>query len=236
MTAMARIFLIDDDQALLDVLSMAFEDAGHTVMVARDGAQGLAGIRKQRPDLVVSDVNMPALDGFKLCQILRSEGFDVPIILLTGRDNEIDEALGLDLGADDYVAKPFSTRVLLARLQSLLRRHEVRSERPAGTNIPNTIGALQLDPDRMEVRYRGVPVTVTVTEYRLLEALAQNPGVIRSREKLLAMVRDDNSVVAVRIIDTYIRRLRRKLETVDSRFDEIETVVGAGYRWKARER
>jgi DNA-binding response OmpR family regulator len=232
---MAKIVLIDDEQALLDVLVPTFEDAGHEVITAHDGSVGLQLTLEEHPDLVVSDVNMPVRDGFWLCKELRTRGSTVPIILLTARDNEIDEALGLELGADDYVAKPFSTRVLLARVTSLLRRQELRQRRGPKA-APLTLGHLQLFADSLEVYYRGQPVTVTVTEFRLLDAIAGASGAVLSRDRLLAMVRDDNSVVAVRIIDTYVRRIRRKLEAIDPEFDEIETVVGAGYRWRARSR
>ncbi|MFO0577124.1 MAG: response regulator transcription factor [Polyangia bacterium] len=232
---MAKIVLIDDEQALLDVLALTFEDAGHEVITAHDGSAGLQLTLEGHPDLVVSDVNMPIRDGFWLCKELRTRGSTVPIILLTARDNEIDEALGLELGADDYVAKPFSTRVLLARVTSLLRRQELRQRRGPKA-APLTLGHLQLFADSLEVYYRGHPVTVTVTEFRLLDAIAGASGAVLSRDRLLAMVRDDNSVVAVRIIDTYVRRIRRKLEAIDPEFDEIETVVGAGYRWRARSR
>jgi DNA-binding response OmpR family regulator len=228
---MAHLLLIDDDVALLDVLSLSFEDAGHQVTCAKDGTEGLERLRQNKPDLIVSDVNMPGVDGFTLCRRLRGEGDATPLILLTSRDSEIDEALGLELGADDYVSKPFSTRVLLARVASLLRREELRGGGAAQS--PRLVrGALELDAERLEARYQGTPVRVTVTEFRLLEALARRPGVLFSREKLLQLTRDDDSIVVDRIIDTYVRRLRRKLEAVDTAFDSIETVVGAGYRWK----
>ena len=228
---MAHLLLIDDDVALLDVLSLSFEDAGHQVTRAKDGTEGLERLRQGKPDLIVSDVNMPGVDGFSLCRKLRGAGDTTPLILLTSRDSEIDEALGLELGADDYISKPFSTRVLLARVAALLRREELRGGGAAkGTRLVQ--GALELDAERLEARYRGTPVRVTVTEFRLLESLARRPGVLFSREKLLQLTRDDDSIVVDRIIDTYVRRLRRKLEAVDPTFDSIETVVGAGYRWK----
>jgi len=231
---MARILLIEDDAALVDVLSLAVEDAGHTVTAARDGRDGLDRIARDRPDLVVSDINMPRLDGFTLCRRLRAEGNQVPLILLSSRDAEIDQALGLELGADDYVVKPFSVRVLLARVTALLRREALRrGEAPLRGKV--CTGALELDPERVEARYRGAPVEVTLTEFRMLEVLAGRPGVVFSRERLLALVRGDESVVADRLIDTYVRRLRRKLEEIDPAFDRIETVLGAGYRWKDRE-
>ena len=228
--AMPVVLLIDDDPSLLDVLSLPFEDAGFRVETARDGAAGFAAIRAVRPDVVVSDVNMPGLDGFSLCKKLRQAQNFVPLLLLTSRDNEIDEALGLELGADDYLAKPFSTRVLLARVSALLRREARRGE--ASVEKPQVVGALELFAERIEVRYRGAPIAVTMTEFRLLEALTRRPGIVLSRERLLEMVRGDKSVVVDRIVDTYVRRLRRKLEAVDPSFDAIETMVGAGYRWR----
>lgn len=227
---MAKILLIDDDASLLDALSLAFEDAGHEVLTAPDGQRGYDLVKKESPAAVVSDVNMPGLDGFSLCKKLRESGMGVPLVLLTSRDNEIDEALGLELGADDYVAKPFSTRVLLARVSALLRRDAMRAAHTTERAV--TKGKLELFPERLEVRYGGSPVTVTVTEFRMLEAMASRAGMVLSRDRLLEIVRGDESVVAERIIDTYVRRLRRKLEAIDASFDRIETVIGAGYRWK----
>ena len=228
---MARILIVDDDENRLDMLSMAFEDAGHDVQTARDGSKGHKKAAQGDVQLLVSDVNMPGIDGFSLCRKLRAEGFTAPIVLLTARDSEIDEALGLELGADDYVAKPFSTRVLLARVAALLRRDQHRAAPPTDAEV---IGAahLRLDLQRMEARYRDVAFETTVTEFRLLCALARRPGVVLTREQLLERVRGDDSVVAERLIDTYIRRLRRKIEAIDPAFDEIETMIGAGYRWR----
>jgi DNA-binding response OmpR family regulator len=230
-----RILLIDDEAALLDVLALAFEEAGHQVVTARDGMAGLELIRRERPAVVVSDVNMPGMDGFTLLRRVREAGDRVPMILLTSRDSEVDEALGLELGADDYISKPFSTRVLLARVAAILRRESLRQNGEGGEQPPVEIGAMQLFPERLEARYRGQPIPTTVTEFRLLEALLRRPGIVLSRDRLLQIVRGDDSVVTDRIIDTYVRRLRRKLEHVDEQFDRIQTVVGAGYRWKADE-
>jgi DNA-binding response OmpR family regulator len=203
------------------------------VLTAPDGARALAMLERDAADLVVSDINMPGVDGFALCRKLRAAGNRVPVLLLTSRDTDIDEALGLELGADDYVAKPFSTRVLLARVSALLRRDAARAERHDARRPPVKVGDLSLDPERLEARYRDVPLTLTLTEFRLLEALAQRPGIVLSRDRLLEIVRSDESIVAERIIDTYVRRLRRKLEGIDPAFDRIETVIGAGYRYKA---
>ncbi len=233
---MPRVLLIDDDHELLDVLSLAFEEGGYEVTTARDGRDGLAAIARGRPDAIVSDVNMPFIDGFQLCRTLRAKNDHLPLILLTSRDGEIDEALGLELGADDYVAKPFRTRVLLARVAAVLRRDALRAAANGG-QAPDAApvvvrGELSLDPERIEVRWRGTATTTTMGEFRVLECLVRRPGVVLSRERLLEQIRGDGSVVGDRIVDTYVRRLRRKLEAIDAGFDRIETVIGAGYRWR----
>jgi DNA-binding response OmpR family regulator len=233
---MPTVLLIDDDPSLLDLVALAFEDAGWVVHSAQDGLAGYAAIKAQSPSLVVSDVNMPRLDGFALCRKLRAEGDFVPLLLLTSRGDEIDEALGLELGADDYLSKPFSTRVLLARAQVLVRREQRReagalAERPDDDAVRQ--GQLELFAERILVRYRGVPVKTTLTEFRLVEALARRGAqAVCCHDRLLEIVRGDESVVAARIVDTYVGRLRRKFEEIDPDFDRIETVVGAGYRWR----
>ncbi|MDP2305460.1 MAG: response regulator transcription factor [Pseudomonadota bacterium] len=226
----ARVLLIDDDPSLREVLSLALGDAGYEVILAEDGSAGLASARADRPAIVVSDVNLPRMDGFTLCRRLREAGDRVPVVLLTSRDSEIDEALGLELGADDYVTKPFSTRVLLARIAALLRRE---ASRAAPTRAPaRTLGELEIDVERLELRFRGALVVVTVTEFRMVETLAGRPGVVYSRATLLERMRGDDSVVDDRLVDTYVRRLRRKFEAVAPDFAAIETLVGAGYRWR----
>jgi len=228
---MGRILLIDDEEELLDALGLTLEDAGHTVLRARDGEEGLAIIESDDPDLVVSDVNMPRLDGFSLCRRLRKAGNMVALILLTSRDSEIDEALGLELGADDYISKPFSNRIVLARVAALLRREEHRDDMITTIEVIRR-GQLTLDRERLTAVFADTVLKTTVTEFRLLETLVGRPGVVFSRDRLLDLIRGDDVVVADRLIDTYVRRLRRKLEAIDPSFDGIETVVGAGYRWR----
>ena len=230
---MARVLLVDDDRSLLDVLSLAFGEAGHEPRIAADGLAALESIRAAPPELVVADVNMPRLDGFSLCRRLRESGDRTPIILLTSRDGEIDEALGLELGADDYVTKPFAMRVLLARVGALLRREAARQAAPEPSRRV-TAGALVIDTERLEATFAGTLLSLTVTELRVLEALASRPGLVLARARLLEIVRGDDSVVGERIVDTYVKRLRRKLEAVQPGFECIETVIGAGYRWTAR--
>lgn len=220
---MAHVLLIDDDRALVDLLALACEESGHSVTTAFDGRSGLQLVNGA--DVVVCDVNLPGLDGFTVCRRVREAHPEIPFLLLTARDSEIDEALGLELGADDYVTKPFSTRVLLARIGALLRR---RSAPPAARNV----GALELDPERLTVRWAGAPLTTTLTEFRLLDALTRRSDVVRSRAWLLEEARGDDSVVADRLVDTYVRRLRRGFEQLDPEFDRIETIIGAGYKWR----
>ncbi len=229
---MAKLLLVDDEPSVLDALELAFDDAGHGTERALDGRLALEMLKNKPFDLVVSDVNMPHLDGFALCRRLRQAELKVPVLLLTARDNEVDEALGLELGADDYLTKPFSNRILIARVEALLRRDRMR----AGTERKSaevSAGDLALDVDRLRATFRGAELSLTVTEFRVLEAFARNVGSVLARERLLDIVRGDESVVGERLIDTYVKRLRRKLEEKDPAFDRIETVVGAGYKWRA---
>jgi DNA-binding response OmpR family regulator len=224
---LAKLLLVDDDRQLLEVLSIALEEAGHEIETASDGLAALDAIKK-RPALVVADVNMPRLDGFALCRKLREAGDSTPLVLLTSRDNEIDETLGLDLGADDYVTKPFAMRVLVARIAALLRRDAARAK---STSTAQAIGDLTIDAERIEAKWKGTAISLTLTEFRMLEALARKPGTVLARLRLLQLVRADDSVVGERIVDVYINRIRRKIEAIDTAFDRIETVVGVGYRW-----
>lgn len=235
---MARLLLVDDDGELLDVLALAFAEAGHDVTVAKDGAEAWARLAAApQTELVVTDVNMPRLDGFALCRKARAEGLTLPIVLLTSRDSEVDEALGLDLGADDYVVKPFSTRVLLARVGALLRREALRSAGPGAEEASEVLvsGLLKLDVGRMDASYGGARLELTVTEFRILECFARRSGLVLARSRLLELVRDDDRVVTGRVIDTYVGRLRKKLEQAQAGPSPIQTVVGAGYRWSAPE-
>lgn len=229
---MATVLLVDDDENLLDALALSFEDAAYKVKTAQDGAQAWQALRDTSIDLVVSDVNMPRIDGFTLCRKMRESEDLRPLILLTSRDGEIDEALGLELGADDYLSKPFSTRILLARVAALLRRSALRKEATSDKQN-SSYGAVQLNAERLELRYQGQPIKTTLTEFRLVEALLSRPGVVFSRDALLDIVRGHDSVVVDRIIDTYVRRLRRKFEEIDAQFRDIETVVGVGYKWRS---
>ena len=230
---MAKLLLVDDEPSVLDALELAFDDAGHETKRALDGRGALEMLKSQHFDLCVSDVNMPHLDGFALCRRLRQAELAIPVLLLTARDNEVDEALGLELGADDYLTKPFSNRILVARVEALLRRDRMRAGTEKKKTTQVSAGELALDVDRLRATFRGDELSLTVTEFRVLEAFARNVGSVLARERLLDIVRGDESVVGERLIDTYVKRLRRKLLEKDAAFDRIETVVGAGYKWRA---
>jgi DNA-binding response OmpR family regulator len=227
----ARILLVDDDVTLSTVLVPALCDEGFTVATARDGKEGWRRFESEGADLLILDVLMPELDGLELCRRVRRRS-QVPIILLSSRGEEVDRVTGLESGADDYLSKPFSTRELVARIRALGRR--MASGRPAGAleGEPLAVGALVLDPARFSARWRDCHLALTRSEFRLLEALARHRGVVLSREQLLERARGDDSTVTDRTVDTFIKRLRKKIRAVDPAFDDIETVFGLGYRYR----
>ncbi len=229
---MATIALVDDDENILTSVSMALEAEGHTVKTYEDGAKALADISASPPDLVVSDIKMPTMDGMELLRRIR-QASELPLIFLTSKDEEIDEVLGLTMGADDYVKKPFSQRLLLERVKAVLRR---RSASPAPTKEEEKQiirrMSLTLDPMRHACLWKGLPVTLTVTEFLILEALAQRPGFVKSRDSLMDAAYDDQVYVDDRTIDSHIKRIRKKFRMVDPEFDAVETLYGVGYKYK----
>jgi two-component system response regulator ChvI len=228
------IALVDDDRNILTSLSVTLQAEGFITRLYSDGEAALKALLENPPDLAVLDIKMPRMDGMELLRRLREKS-DFPIIFLTSKDEELDEALGLAMGADDYIAKPFSQRLLLARIRAVLRRTEMRA-RPAqaeGEAEPAEIvrGRLVMDPARHRVSWGGEDVTLTVTEFLILEALAQRPGVVKSRNQLMDVAYQDDIYVDDRTIDSHIKRMRRKFRSVDSEFDAIETLYGVGYRF-----
>lgn len=229
------IALVDDDRNILTSVSITLQAEGFATRVYSDGETALKAILDNPPDLAVLDVKMPRMDGMELLRRLREKS-DLPVIFLTSKDEELDEALGLAMGADDYIAKPFSQRLLIARIRALLRRTELRST-PAGdegsASEPAQIvrGRLVMDPARHRVSWDGKEVTLTVTEFMILEALAQRPGVVKSRNQLMDVAYQEDIYVDDRTIDSHIKRLRRKFRAVDSSFRAIETLYGVGYRF-----
>ena len=226
------LLLVDDDAALVGVLAEALTEEGFDVVAARDGRAGLSSFLGGRFDLVVLDVLMPELDGLELCRRLRQVS-KVPVIFLTSRADEVDRITGLETGADDYLAKPFSTRELVARIRAVLRRTapSERAAPPLGEVL--RVGPLSIDTGRFEVKWKDLATSLTRSEFLVLTALARHPGFVLSRERLIDLARGDDVVITERTIDTFIKRIRQKLHAVDPAFDSIETVVGVGYRLKA---
>lgn len=233
------IALVDDDRNILTSVSIGLQGEGFITRVYTDGTSALKALADNPADLAVLDIKMPGMDGMELLRRLRESGgpaATMPAIFLTSKDDELDEALGLAMGADDYIAKPFSQRLLIARIRAILRRSEMTrggSDARSAEEITPAIerGRLAMDPARHRVTWDGKPVTLTVTEFLILEALAQRPGVVKSRNQLLDVAYQDDVYVDDRTIDSHIKRIRRKFRSVDSEFDGIETLYGVGYRF-----
>jgi len=231
----ASIALVDDDRNILTSVSIALQAEGFQVRVYSDGETALRALTDSPPDLAVLDIKMPRLDGMELLRRLR-ERSALPAIFLTSKDDEVDEALGLALGADDYITKPFSQRLLIARIRAILRRVALRAapdDAGDGTPPPERIrrGRLEMDPARHRVAWGGQDVTLTVTEFLILEALAARPGFVKSRDQLMDAAYQDDVYVDDRTIDSHIKRLRRKFRAADADFKAIETLYGVGYRF-----
>ncbi|MDP7548309.1 MAG: response regulator transcription factor [Alphaproteobacteria bacterium] len=228
----ASITLVDDDRNILTSVSIALEAEGYRVSTYTDGAAALAAMTARQPDLAVLDIKMPGMDGMELLNRLRRAS-SVPVIFLTSKDEEIDEMLGLKMGADDYIRKPFSQRLLIERIRAVLRRTEAAGR--AGESEDSELlirGDLRLDPTRHECIWRGDKVQLTVTEFLLLQALVKHLGHVKSRDQLMDAAYGDNIYVDDRTIDSHIKRLRRKLKVVDKEFSAIETLYGLGYRFQ----
>jgi two-component system response regulator ChvI len=227
------IAVVDDDQDIRELVEAMLEMEGHQVITFDSGSTALEALRAKTPDLFILDIKMPEMDGLEVLRQLRLKS-RVPVIFLTGKLDEVDEVLALKLGADDFVRKPFSQRVLAERVRTVLRR--VRSLDPTGggevgSNVMER-GHLRLDEERHSCKWKGKEVGLTVTEFRLLETLAARPGVIKSRDALMDAAYEDQVYVDDRTIDSHIKRLRKKFRAVDETFDRIETLYGVGYRFK----
>lgn len=232
---MATIALVDDDRNILTSVSIALESENYKVETYTDGASALEGLQARRPDLAIFDIKMPRMDGMELLRRLRQKS-DLPVIFLTSKDDEIDQLFGLKMGADDFITKPFSQRLLVERVKAVLRRVSARAEggaREAGDKSDVLErGHLAMDQERHTSTWKGKPVTLTVTEFLILFALAQRPGVVKSRDSLMDAAYDDQVYVDDRTIDSHIKRLRKKFKAVDDTFDMIETLYGVGYRFR----
>jgi two-component system, OmpR family, response regulator ChvI len=236
----ATIALVDDDRNILTSVSIALEAEGFTVRCYGDGAEALRGLTAQPADLAVLDIKMPRMDGMELLTQLRRQTA-MPVIFLTSKDDEVDELLGLRMGADDYIRKPFSQRLLIERIRALLRRKELAREPGAagdggesGGEPVLQRGELVLDPARHLCTWRGKPVELTVTEFLILKSLATRPGHVKSRDQLMDAAYGEHIYVDDRTIDSHIKRLRKKFKAVDDEFAQIETLYGVGYRYRDR--
>ncbi len=233
---MAQIILVDDDANILASVRMALEAEGFGVKSFTDGESALAALAQTPADIGVFDIKMPRMDGLELLRKLRQTS-QMPVVFLTSKDDEIDEVFGLKMGADDYITKPFSQRLLIERIRAVLRRTKARAEKPqeaSGKLDDGSLmqrGALTLDADRHDCRWQDKPVALTVTEFMILDALARRPGVVKSRDALMDAAYDDQIYVDDRTIDSHIKRLRRKFRAVDDSFDAIETLYGVGYKF-----
>ncbi len=230
---MPTIALVDDDRNILTSISIALEVEGYRVMTYSDGFSALQGFKTSPPDLVILDIKMPRMDGMELLRRLREKS-DKPVIFLTSKEREIDELGGFRIGADDFIRKPFSQRVLIERIKVLLRQTASRTGARSGETKPKTLeyGQLCMDPERHACTWKGNPVALTVTEFSILQALTSRPGVVKSREALMDAAYGDQVYVDDRTIDSHIKRLRRKLKAIDDGFDMIDTLYGVGYRFK----
>lgn len=227
------IALVDDDKNILTSVSIALQAEGFLTRLYSDPEAALKALLDNPADLAVFDIKMPGMDGLELLRRLREKS-QMPVIFLTSKTDELDEALGLAMGADDYIAKPFSQRLLIARIRAILRRSEVgraadASDEPAADPIIR--GRLEMDPARHRVKWMGQDVTLTVTEFLILETLAARPGVVKNRNQLMDAAYQDDVYVDDRTIDSHIKRIRRKFRSVDAQFDAIETLYGVGYRF-----
>lgn len=231
----AQIALIDDDQNILTSVSMLLEEEGFEVQTFTDGLSGLEGVLQGNFSLVVLDIKMPRMDGMEVLRRLREKS-NIPVIFLTSKDDEIDELCGLRMGADDYIKKPFSPNLLIARIKTLIRRAEPVTVSADGSTVADTIierGALTLNKTRHQCTLNGKPVDLTLTEFLMLYSLVENPGQVKTRDRLIDSAYGANVYIDDRTVDSHIKRLRRKFKDVDPNFSGIETLYGVGYRFRS---
>ena len=226
------IALVDDDRNILTSVAMTLEQEGFQVRTYPDGDSALQALTARPVDLAVLDIKMPRMDGMELLQKLRQRT-SLPVIFLTSKDEEVDEVMGLRLGADDYITKPFSQRLLIERIRALLRRNENSRAEGTGTAAGVMVrGDLVLDDTKHQCLWRGGDIQLTVTEFLLVKALAARPGMVKSRDQLIDAAYGDNIYVDDRTIDSHVKRVRKKFRAVDDSFNQIETLYGIGYRYK----
>ncbi|HIF60467.1 MAG TPA: response regulator transcription factor [Rhodospirillales bacterium] len=230
------IALVDDDRNILTSVSIALEAEGFKVNIYVDGTDALRGLSQRPADLAILDIKMPRMDGVKLLAKIREKS-SMPVIFLTSKDDEIDEVLGLRMGADDYITKPFSQRLLIERVRTLIRRRELDANvvmEGANAEVLRR-GDLEMDPSRYRCSWKGVLVNLTVTEFLLLKSLAIRPGHVKNRDQLIDAAYGERIYVDDRTIDSHVKRLRKKFKLLDAKFTAIETLYGIGYRYQESE-
>lgn len=229
----SKLLIVDDEPAIVELLTYNLEREGYTCLVAEDGEEAIEIAQSEQPDLIVLDIMLPKKDGYTVCRELRAMGHQMPILMLSAKGEEIDRVLGLEIGADDYLAKPFSPRELVARVKALLRRQELAQTQSSSDVL--RVGEVELDPERYEVRVRGRKVELTPKEFELLHLLMLSPGKVLTRDLLLTRVWDFAYDGGSRTVDVHVRRLREKIEDDPARPQFIETVYGVGYRFRDNE-
>jgi two-component system, OmpR family, response regulator ChvI len=229
---MATIAVVDDEANIRETVEFALKREGYDVQSFPDGLEAWTAFEHALPEVVILDILMPRMDGLELCRKLRGVSDTIPIIFLTSRDDEIDRVIGLELGADDYLGKPFSMRELVARVRVMLRRAARRAETPRSDEKLLHVGSLELDPARFIVRWKAQQIDLTVTEFMMLQALVRHPGHVKTRAQLTREGYPHDNYVSERTIDSHVKRIRKKFEAVDAQFDRIDTVYGMGYRYQ----
>ena len=224
-----KIILIDDDSNILMSVSLSLRAEGWEVETFTDSEKGLIALQRNKPDIAILDIKMPRLDGMQVLQQLRNFS-DLPVIFLTSKDDELDEAIGLRMGADDYITKPFSQKLLIERIRAVLRRGSLKDSNQSNQLIKR--GDLSLDPDRHLCKWKEDEIRLTVTEFLILHSLALRPGLVKNRDQLIDIAYGETIYVDDRTIDSHIKRMRRKFRVIDKEFDSIETLYGVGYRYR----
>ena len=224
-----KIILIDDDSNILMSVSLSLRAEGWEVETFTDSEKGLIALQRNKPDIAILDIKMPRLDGMQVLQKLRNFS-DLPVIFLTSKDDELDEAIGLRMGADDYITKPFSQKLLIERIRAVLRRGSLKDSNQSSQLIKR--GDLSLDPDRHLCKWKEDEIRLTVTEFLILHSLALRPGLVKNRDQLIDIAYGETIYVDDRTIDSHIKRMRRKFRFIDKEFDSIETLYGVGYRYR----
>ncbi len=228
---MKNIYIVDDDENIVLSLRMMLEEQGYKVFTYNNGLDAYDDIINEQPDLAVFDIKMPKMDGMELLRKVRAQQYHFPIIMLTSKSDETDQLDGFECGADDYITKPFSQKLLIARIKTLIKRLEIDIKPASVKDILNQ-GSLFIDFERLICEWKGISLVLTVTEIMLLKSIATRPGIVKTREQLITEVYGEDNFIDDRTVDSHVKRLRKKFKTIDEDFDAIQTLYGAGYKYK----